>query len=256
MSSQDETKKLLENILSDLYQESSSAVSWDRNKSYLLASDGQFLGEITSRTDSPNSILNQYSPYGSQYSNTSIFNPYSLYGSRYGAYSINNPYCTAPPKLIINGKLLGRVTNNNYITNKISTEAFLYTLKNHLDLLLQGHICESEEEVRCLKKESFIIAADGQYLGSIKPSPYDQDSIFNTFSPYGSKFSQTSIYNKFSPYGSSFSPISPYNTFSTKPPKVYVKGRFTAYLTNNRMLNPQINPDELKNWAQHNVSVW
>jgi hypothetical protein len=249
----DQTKELLEHLLASLYQQQATRNRLGQN-SYLIAQDGQYLGTITKNHCDQNSILNKYSPYGSRYSNTSIFNPYSPYGSRYGNQSINNPYCSMPPKLVINGKLLGRVTENTSVPNRIATEAFLYTLQNEIDLLLQGKICESEKDIRCLKKESFIIAQDGQFLGSIKPDTYDQDSIFNNYSPYGSSYSQFSIYNTYSKYGNIFSQYSPYNQFSQTPPEVYVNGKFVAYLTINQLKTPRLAPEELKEWAKDNVS--
>ena len=130
MSSSDETKELLEQILSQLYQKQARKHVLEE-KSYLIAQDNQFLGKITSDPYDRNSVLNEYGPYGSEYSPTSIFNEYSQYGSEYGAYSINNPYCSSPPKLFIQGRFLGRVSVNQYITNRIPTGSFLYTLKNN-----------------------------------------------------------------------------------------------------------------------------
>jgi len=248
----DKTIEVLEQILAQLYAEQAkdSKVADD---SYLIAQDGQLLGKITTNIYDQDSLLNQYGPYGSQYSPTSIFNPYSQYGSQYGAYSINNPYCTVPPKLYIEGRFLGFVTTNRYIQNRIIPEAFLYTLKNDISSLLNGRILESAPEVRHLKGESFIEAADGTFLGKLNPNPFDPESIFNQFGPYGNQFSQTSIFNKFSNYGSQFSDLSPYNAYSSTPPKLYFNGNFYAYLTVNQLLNPRIDPDKLLNWAKENV---
>ncbi len=252
MSSSDKTKDILEQILAQLYADQAKGHK-KGNGSYLIAQDNQYLGKITDNVYDTESILNEYGPYGSSYSTTSIFNPYSPYGSEYGAYSINNPYCTVPPKLFINGRFLGHVSVNQYVPNRIPTEAFLYTLKNDINALLSGQLVQSETEARQLKNESFIVAGDGKFLGKLNPNRFDTESIFNQFGPYGSQFSQTSIFNKFSTYGSQFSPLSPYNMFSTNPPKVYVRGKFVAHLTVNRMLSPRIEPDSLLDWAQKNV---
>jgi len=249
----DKTREVLEQILAQLYAEQAKE-SKGTDGSYLMAQDGQLLGKITSNSYDRESILNQYGPYGSQYSPTSIFNPYSPYGSQYGAYSINNPYCTVPPKLYINGKLLGFVTANRYIQNRVTPEGFIYTLKNDISSLLRGKVSESEPAARRSKGESFIEAADGAFLGKLNPNQFDSESIFNQFGPYGNRFSQTSIFNKFSIYGNHFSNLSPNNRFTQTPPKLYVNGRFVAYLTVNTFLSPRVNPDELLSWASANVS--
>lgn len=249
----DKTKDVLEQILAQLYADQTKETK-AQDGSYLSAQDGQYLGKITDNKYDRDSILNEYGPYGSPYSATSIFNPYSPYGSEYGAYSINNPYCTTPPKLFINGHLLGLITANRYVAGRISPEAFLYTLKNDLRSLLAGRITESESQARQVKHESYIEANDGTFLGKLNPNRFDRDSIFNQFGPYGNKFSPASIFNKFSNYGNQFSILSPYNKFTRTPPKVYVAGKFVAHLTVNEILSPRINPEELLQWAEQNVS--
>lgn len=253
MSSPDKTKEVLEQILAQLYADQAGDTR-STNGSYLIAEDGQLLGKITDNSYANDSILNQYGPYGSRYSNTSIFNPYSPYGSEYGVYSVNNPYCSTPPKLYIGGRLIGRVSANRYIHDRIAPEAFIYSLQNELPALLSGRIVESEIQARTLKGESFIEAADGTFLGKLNPNKLDRDSIFNEFGPYGNRFSQTSIFNKFSSYGNQFSNLSPFNNFTQTPPKLYVRGKFAAYLTVNPMIHPRVGPDELLQWAENNVS--
>lgn len=69
----DKTKKLLEHLLGELYEEQSN-VQENRRESFLKAQDGQYLGKITTNRYDNDSILNKYGPFGSRYSNTSIFN--------------------------------------------------------------------------------------------------------------------------------------------------------------------------------------
>ena len=255
MTDSDKTKELLEQMLANLYAEQAQETR-GHDTSYLIAQDGQFLGKITDNQSDTDSILNQYGPYGSQYSTTSIYNSYSQYGSVYGTYSINNPYTSTPPKLYISGKFIGYVTANPYIENRITPEAFLYSLSHNLQALLSDNIIESETHARQLSGESFIEAQDGMFLGKLNPNKFDSDSIFNKFGPYGSKFSQTSIFNKFSDYGSQFSQLSPFNKFSQTPPKLLVKGRFVAFLTVNKYLSPRVDPENLLEWAEANVSKY
>ena len=251
--STDKTKEILEQILADLYQKQATTGPTSAT-SYLRAQDEQFLGTITSNTFDTNSILNKYGPFGSPYSTTSIFNEYSDYGSRYGSNSVKNPYCATPPKLIIGGRLLGYVTVNPYVSDKIDTETFLYTLRNDIRMLLAGRIVASSREIRQQKGESFIEAGDGSLLGRLNPNRWDEKSIFNRFGIYGSNYSPSSIFNRFSTYGNQFSSLSPYNRFSTNPPKLYVKGKFVAFLTKNQTKHPRVDPDDLLSWAKQNVS--
>ncbi len=252
MPKDDQTKELLEKMLADLYAQQSSSNS-QYGDSYLLAQDNQFLGKITDNQFDNDSILNEYGPYGSEYSTTSIFNEYSVYGSPYGQFSINNPYCSTPPKLVINGRLLGFVTKNQYVANAISTEGFLYTLRHDLTSLLSGQIIQSQVQARQMSGDSFIQASDGTFLGSLRPNKYDEDSIFNVYGPYGSRYSQTCIFNRYSEYGGRYSSLSPFNPNTSTPPQVIHGGKALYYLTVNNSLKPRIDPNEIIEWAEQNV---
>ena len=255
MSTDEKTKELLKSLLQGVYSQQANGTQ-GVGDSYLMAPNNQYLGRITTNQYDTHSLLNQYGPYGSKYSNTSIFNPYSPYGSPYGQFSINNPYCSTSPQLFIQGRLLGHVTKNPHVGQRISTEAFLYTLEHDVQSLLAGRVIESESHARCLRRESFIEAHDGMYLGSLKSNAFNTDSIFNQFGPYGSQFSQTCIFNQFCPYGGQFSQMSPFNQFTQTPPKVYANGQFVGYLTVNQFLNPRIAPERIQEWAQANISAY
>lgn len=255
MTRTDKTKELLEQVLADLYEKQAAARK-PTSPSFLEAQNGQFLGKLVSSRFDSDSILNEYGPYGSRYSTTSIFNEYSDFGSRYGSNSVNNPYCSTPPRLLIDGKLLGFVTVNRYVANGIPTESFLYSLQNDLEGLLAGRISRSAREGRRESGESYIEAGDGTFLGKLNPNRFDTESIFNQFGVYGNKFSPSSIFNQFSIYGNQFNPLSPYNQFSSNPPKLYVKGQFVAFLTKNQIRNPRVDPDELLSWAEQNVPTY
>ncbi len=251
----DPTKEVLEQILAQLYAEQAKtpSITSGEQRSCLMADDGQFLGKITDNKYDNESILNRYGPYGSQYSPTSIFNQYSQYGSPYGQFSIHNPYTSTPPRLLVSGREIARVTANRIISNRMAPEAFVYALKNDIRGLLRGTPVTSEPEARQATGQSFIQAENGQFLGKLNPNKFDSDSIFNKFGPYGSKFSNTSIFNKFSDYGSQFSAFSPFNKFTTTPPILFLNGQFTAHLTVNSMLSPRVDPDQILEWAERNV---
>ncbi len=255
MFRRDTTKEVIEQVLAELYSRQALGEPTS-NDSYLLAQDGQYLGRITSNTYDNYSILNEYGPYGSKYSTTSIFNEYSAYGSKYGQFSVNNPYCSTPPKLYISGIFKGVITTNRYLPNAISTAAFLYALRRNLPALLSGNIATTESEARKLGGESYIEGSDGTFLGSLVPDRFNDDSVFNPYGSFGSKYSQTSIFNPYGEYGSKFSNLSAYNEFTTTPPSVYVKGKFTAYLTKNKYLSPRIDPEAILDWASKNIPRW
>jgi len=249
----DKTRKILSEILADLYRQQGVGKHIDSD-SYLIAENGQYLGKLTMDRYDNNSIVNKYGPYRSKYSPTSVFNKYSEYGSRYGQFSLNNPYCTNPPKLFIKGLFKTHISNNKHVQERISPEVFFYNLENNLQSFIQGQVIESENDLRKMNKESFIEGYDGVYLGSLAPNQFNQNSIFNQFSLYGSQFSQSSIFNQFGPYGGQFSKLSPYNQFSDTPPKIFREGEFFAYLTANSMKTPRIDPKGLLEWAKNNIN--
>jgi hypothetical protein len=65
----------------------------------IIATDGTYLGRLSTNPYAADSVSNPYGKYGSPYSPTSINNPYSKYGNPYSALSPNNPYATKAPIL-------------------------------------------------------------------------------------------------------------------------------------------------------------
>ncbi len=130
MKNKDSTILLLEDIITQLFKEQMTEKPPTCN-SYLMAGDGQFLGEIVDDETNPNSIINEYGLYGSRYSPVSIFNPNSPYGNINGKFSVNNDFSTNPPKLFINGEFKKYVTSRIITNNILSTKRFIYLIKNH-----------------------------------------------------------------------------------------------------------------------------
>ena len=93
-------------------------------ESSLKAADGTFLGLVTGNRFDRNSLLNQFGPHGSRYSNESIFNTYSTYGSEYSPLSPFNQYSTTPPSFIKSGRVIGRLTKNEYVQQRIDPHKF------------------------------------------------------------------------------------------------------------------------------------
>ncbi len=96
----------------------------------LQASDGTYLGLISSQAHQKDSIMNPYGNYGSAYSNTSIWNPYGTYGSQYGPKSPNNPYCSSPPVIVVNNSRLFYLTVNPYLRPAITPRALVNQLRH------------------------------------------------------------------------------------------------------------------------------
>lgn len=78
-----------------------------------------YLGKIDNKFNSE-SIFNEYGTYGSKYSTDSIWNEYSNFGSKYSSYSPFNDYSSSPPMIVKNGRIIGYLTTNKYITGGIS----------------------------------------------------------------------------------------------------------------------------------------
>jgi hypothetical protein len=251
----DETKEILRKLLDGVYREQDRP-QVRSSDSFLIGADEQYLGKITDNQYDNQSILNTYGPYGSKYSSTSIFNPYSQYGGPYGIFSVDNPYTNTPPRLFLNGRLAGSVTRNQYLADAIPTDAFLYSLHNNFAELMHGRIVSSELVALILDRKSFIVANDKILLGKLTLNKFDNDSIFNQFGPYGNQFSQTSIYNPYGLYGGLFSQLSPFNQFATHPPSVFLKGKFAAFLTRNKLKQPSIDPDRLEEWVRINLGMF
>ena len=93
-----------------------------RRETFLVGSDGIFLGLISSNTYAPDSISNPYGRYGSKYSSSSIWNPYGTYGSKYSSKSPFNQYSTTPPQIYLYGKCVGFLTTNPYKANALNPE--------------------------------------------------------------------------------------------------------------------------------------
>src|SRR5690349_10987836 len=88
--------------------------------------------------------------------------------------------------------------------------------------------------------ESWLVAADGQYLGKITDNAYDTKSITNEYGPFGSAYSNTSIFNGYSPYGSEYGQYSVNNPYCTQPPKLYLNGRLSGVVSANEYVPNRI----------------
>jgi hypothetical protein len=97
----------------------------------IFANDGTFLGEISKNQFEQTSISNVYGPFGSPYSQTSIFNEYCPYGGQYSLMSPFNPYTTTPPKIVRAETVVGYLTVNEFVLDKIDTNQFVAWLNTN-----------------------------------------------------------------------------------------------------------------------------
>lgn len=110
----------------------------------------------------------------------------------------------------------------------------------------------SELNIRKLRRESFLLASDGQFLGQLSSNKYLSESVMNEFGTYGSPYSSFSIFNKYGTYGNPYSPNSPFNQFSTTPPKIYLRGIYVGYLSINTFLQNCLDPHQLYDYIISN----
>ncbi len=88
----------------------------------LLAADGTYLGIISSNQYQHESVCNSYGPHGSPYRQKSVRNEYGIYGSEYFSGSIYNPYTSSPPRIYLNGKKIGYLTKNSFLSGAIDPD--------------------------------------------------------------------------------------------------------------------------------------
>jgi hypothetical protein len=118
-------EKLYEGIIRDLYQQGATKQPGAAGTNYLAASDGTFLGKLTSNRFDADSIANQFGVYGSKFSSDSIFNQFGPYGSKFSPTSPWNEFASDPPKIYLNNQPVGVLTKNRFVQDAHDTDAFL-----------------------------------------------------------------------------------------------------------------------------------
>lgn len=111
---------------------------------------------------------------------------------------------------------------------------------------------DGEFEMRIRRQESFLLAQDGQFLGTLSSNKYQTDSVMNEYGTYGSKYSSTSIFNQYSQYGSRYGFYSPFNPYTSTPPQIILKGQWVGLLTANTFLQNRLDPHQLFDWIYDN----
>ena len=97
-----------------------------------------YLGCLTCKKYSTNSIWNAYGQHGSEYSVLSIWNKYGTYGSEYSVSSPWNMYSSTPPVLIDDyGNFSGYFTRNRYLYGRTQNKFALWVLDNY-DFIIEN----------------------------------------------------------------------------------------------------------------------
>jgi hypothetical protein len=113
---------LLENDINSLLKNKlnlkESDIRSNKQESYIIANDNEFLGKLTSNEFDSDSILNEFGPYGNEFSPKSIFNEFGTYGNEFSTLSPFNEFSSTPPKIFVNGQLYGYLTTNEMILGK------------------------------------------------------------------------------------------------------------------------------------------
>lgn len=96
----------------------------------VIADDGTFLGEASSKPFASNSVCNAYGSYGSPYGRYSIFNESTVYGNEIASTSAFNEFAAQPPHLYCEttNVLLNPITTNRFLPGAIDPDALCSTL--------------------------------------------------------------------------------------------------------------------------------
>ena len=97
----------------------------------ILSQDDAFLGKISKKSHSGDSISNEYGEHGSEYKENSIFNKYRKYGSELSNLSPYNPVASKPPMIHKDGKLIYYLTVNKTIFPRLDPHLLEVWIKHN-----------------------------------------------------------------------------------------------------------------------------
>jgi|GEM_PF-2501268 len=95
----------------------------------IVASDGEFLGKVSSNRFDSKSITNDVGQHGSNVASKSIFNNVGTYGSEVSTKSAWNDLATSPPRVFVGETFIGYLTTNELKTPRIDPHALVGYLK-------------------------------------------------------------------------------------------------------------------------------
>lgn len=96
----------------------------------VVAYNGTFLGEASSKPYEADGVCNPYSSYGSAYGQFSIWNEASVYGDETSATSAWSELASKPPRLYCeaSGESLNPITKNEFLPGAIDPDGLCDTL--------------------------------------------------------------------------------------------------------------------------------
>jgi hypothetical protein len=91
----------------------------------LVASDGKYIGRISSNAFDTESICNDFGDYGNPFSANSVKNQFGDYGNPFSSISAYNQFTSAPPAIIYNGRVVGYLTKNQFVRGAVDPDVLL-----------------------------------------------------------------------------------------------------------------------------------
>jgi hypothetical protein len=91
-------------------------------KATLLASDGTYLGKVSSNQFESESICNEFGTYGSEFASKSVRNEFGTYGSPFASQSAYNEFTSTPPRIIYQGGVVGYLTKNEFLRGALDPD--------------------------------------------------------------------------------------------------------------------------------------
>ncbi len=84
----------------------------------ILSEDGVFLGRLSDQYDDK-SVFNKFGTHGNRFAANSIWTRFGSYGSEFSTKSPMNKFSTEPPYLIVEGKVIARLTKNEFLPGAV-----------------------------------------------------------------------------------------------------------------------------------------
>jgi hypothetical protein len=94
----------------------------------LVASDGTFLGSISSNAFDAKSVCNDFGQYGNPFSSLSIKNEFGTYGNPFSSSSPYNEFTSTPPIIMYRGRPVGHLTKNEFLPGAVDPDGLLAVL--------------------------------------------------------------------------------------------------------------------------------
>ena len=81
-------------------------------RAILIASDGTYLGVVSSNRFGADSVCNEFGGHGSPFAAESVRNEFGAYGSPFASMSAYNQFTSTPPAIVLDGAVVGYLTKN------------------------------------------------------------------------------------------------------------------------------------------------